>query len=84
VDDFGTYDNPQDISFERLKACKYLQWVLNETLRLYPLVPSNFRIATKDTVLPRGGGPDGQSKVFIPAGNSVELSLHILHRRKDI
>ena len=84
VDDFGTYDNSQDISFERLKACKYLQWVLNETLRLYPLVPSNFRIATKDTVLPRGGGPDGQGKVFIPAGNSVELSLHILHRRKDI
>lgn len=29
-------------------------------LRLYPIVPFNFRSALKDTTLPRGGGPLGQ------------------------
>jgi hypothetical protein len=34
-------------------------------LRLQPPVPINFRVATKDTSLPVGGGPDCQSPVYI-------------------
>lgn len=84
VETFGTYDNPQDISFATLKGCQYLQYVLNETLRLWTVVPGNSRRSNKPTTLPRGGGPDGNSPVFIPADTGVDYSIHIMHRRKDL
>ncbi|EXJ89597.1 hypothetical protein A1O3_02664 [Capronia epimyces CBS 606.96] len=85
LDTFGPYtsDN-KDITFARLKSCTYLQHVLNETLRLYPSVPLNGRQATKDTTLPRGGGPDGLSPVFVRRGQEVSYSVYVLHRRRDI
>ncbi|KAE8449932.1 hypothetical protein EG329_007071 [Mollisiaceae sp. DMI_Dod_QoI] len=84
IDEFGTYDNPNQITFSRLKSCQYLQHCNNEALRLYPVVPVNSRFANKDTTLPRGGGHDGQSKIFVPAGTAVDYSVHVLHHRKDI
>jgi len=38
---------------------------------LYPVVPYNFRVALKDTSLPRGGGPDGMSPIGVPKGTPV-------------
>lgn len=84
LDSFGSYDNPRDITFANLKACTYLQHVLSETLRLYTNVPLNSRRATKDTTLPRGGGPDGQSPVYVKKGQEVNYMVHVMHRRKDI
>lgn len=84
LEEFGTFNEPQNITFMHIKSCKYLQWVLNETLRLYPVVPWNFRVANKDTTLPRGGGKDGESKIFVKKGTIVEYSVFALHRRKDI
>ena len=55
----------EEISFESLKLCEYLKAVLNECLRLYPSVPQNFRVATKNTTLPRGGGSDGMSPILV-------------------
>ncbi|KAE8151466.1 cytochrome P450 [Aspergillus avenaceus] len=81
---FGTYAHPHDITFASLKSCKYLQAVLNESQRLYPVIPVNRRCATKDTTLPRGGGPDGLSPIFLPKGQSVIFLPHVLHRRADI
>ena len=52
-------------------------------LRLYPVVPGNARCAEVDTILPRGGGDDGQSPLFVPKGQSVQWSLYTMHRRKD-
>ncbi|KAF7198095.1 Cytochrome P450 52A12 [Pseudocercospora fuligena] len=84
IENFGTYDSPKDITFSTLKGCQYLQYTLNEVLRLQTIVPGNGRTANKPTTLPRGGGPDGKSPVFIPAGAQVDYSVHVMHRRKDI
>lgn len=84
IETFGSYSNPQNLTFAALKSCQYLQYVMNESLRLYPVVPFNRRHATRDTTLPRGGGPDGQSPVYIKKGTAVVYSVHVMHRRKDL
>lgn len=41
------------------------------------------RTAERDTVLPKGGGPDGQSPLFVPKGTDCRFTTYSLHRRKD-
>lgn len=53
-------------------------------LRLYPVVPFNARMAITDTVLPKDGGPDGQSPLFIPKKTVVQYYVSVIHRRKDL
>lgn len=84
LDTFGTYTQPNPITFAGLKSCQYLQHTLNESLRLYPVVPMNRRTAVRDTTIPRGGGPDGTLPVFVPKGGAVGYNVHIMHRRKDL
>ncbi|KAI3405951.1 hypothetical protein KGF56_001170 [Candida oxycetoniae] len=74
LDKFGPSEL-QDITFENLKKCEYLKAVLNETLRMYPSVPRNARVATKNTTLPHGGGPDGASPIFIPKSSTVVYNI---------
>lgn len=76
----GTQEDIDNITFESLKKCEYLKWILNEVLRMYPSVPMNFREATKDTVLPTGGGPDGNAPVFVAKGTTVAYSVYHTHR----
>lgn len=57
---------------------------MNETLRLYPVVPFNVRFALKDTTLPTGGGRDGKSPIGILAGTPVAYSPLFLQRRTDL
>lgn len=89
IEHFGQY-NPdpeaavRDITFQKLKGCRYLQHVLNETLRLHSIVAFNSRMAVRDTTLPTGGGPDGSMPIFVPAGSEVNFSTHVMHRRKDV
>lgn len=40
--------------------------------------------ANKNTTLPRGGGQDRKSKLFSRKGSSVDYSVYVMHRRKDI
>jgi cytochrome P450 len=84
LEEFGSYASPTNITFVTLKECKYLNYCLNEALRLYPVVPLNTRQANKDTTLPRGGGKDGKSRIFIPKGMQVDYSVHVMHHRPDI
>lgn len=89
IEHFGPYDaNPdvatRGITFQKLKGCRYLQHVLNETLRLHSIVAFNSRMAVRNTTLPTGGGPDGTHPVFVPAGTEVNFSTHVMHRRKDL
>lgn len=53
-------------------------------LRLYPPVPTSAKVAVRDTVLPRGGGADGKSPIYIPKGLKVLYSTYSMHRRRDI
>ncbi|KAI5836777.1 cytochrome P450 [Morchella snyderi] len=71
-------------NYQQLKDCRYLKWVINEALRLYPVVPINFRFCNKNTTLPIGGGPSGDLPLFAPKGSCVVYSVYALHRRTDI
>lgn len=84
IEEFGTYKSTDKISFSSLKSCSYLQWCMNETLRLFPTVPINSRRSVRDTTLPRGGGPDGLSPLFVPKGTETNYSVYAMHRNKDI
>lgn len=71
-------------SYQQLKEMKYLKALINEIQRMYPIVPSNSRQALNDAVLPRGGGPDGQSPIAVPKGAYVVYLSWSMHRRSDI
>ncbi|ANB15330.1 C-22 sterol desaturase [Sugiyamaella lignohabitans] len=78
LEEFGTeIDN---LTFESLKRCTYLNHVINEVLRLNPIVPLNFRSAVRDTILPVGGGPDESQPVFVEKGTQIVYSVYALHR----
>ena len=81
---FGPEGSNEEITFEKLKAVPYLQYVMKETLRLYPIVPMNSRRAVRDTVLPVGGGPNRDRTVAVMKGDIVIWSTHRMHRREDI
>ena len=71
-------------TFERLKSVRYLQHVINETFRLNPAIGTNTRMALQDTILPTGGGPNGNSPVFVKEGDIATTSLYALHTRQDL
>jgi cytochrome P450 len=82
---FGSSTRPKgELTFQSLKECKELAYILYETLRLYPIVPMNSRVAKRDTVLPTGGGPTGKMPVAVRKGESVGYSTYVMHRRHDI
>ncbi|KAF7114779.1 hypothetical protein CNMCM5793_000318 [Aspergillus hiratsukae] len=71
-------------TYEELRGLRYVQWCINESLRLHPVVPRNERQAVRDTVLPIGGGKDGLSPVFVPKGTIVSYNVYAMQRRADI
>ncbi|KAJ4381093.1 hypothetical protein N0V86_003440 [Didymella sp. IMI 355093] len=71
-------------TYEQLKDMKYLKAIVNESQRLYPIVPVNSREALVDTVLPRGGGPDESSPILVPKGSYVAWQMHSMQRRTDL
>ncbi|KAF7759664.1 hypothetical protein Agabi119p4_11359 [Agaricus bisporus var. burnettii] len=69
-------------TFDNIREMKYLRAVLNETLRLYPVVPFNVRESVNGTTWPN---PDPNGKPFyIPAGTRTLYSVFMMQRREDL
>uniref|UniRef100_A0AAG5CNR6 Cytochrome P450 n=1 Tax=Anopheles atroparvus TaxID=41427 RepID=A0AAG5CNR6_ANOAO len=72
----SVYDaDKQDISYETLSAQSYLEQVIKETLRLFPVGP----LIGRETIEPMKLG-----NVSIPAGVTILINILNLHRRKDL
>lgn len=81
---FTPEDGDEQITYESLRKLKYVQMFVKEVLRLHPVVPLNTRTAAKDTMLPRGGGPNEDQPVFVPKGMAFNYSVYAIHRDKSI
>ena len=85
---------------EQIRKMAYLSMIIKESmnlnsvtssnslmdsgLRVYPPVPLNNRTAKKNTMLPRGGGPDGTAPILVRKGEVVVFSQYVNARRKNI
>ncbi|XP_065368964.1 probable cytochrome P450 313a4 [Calliphora vicina] len=70
-------DDNTDITLEQVDQLMYLEMVLNETLRVCPVVPMVFRkVSNEDLTLSNG--------LTLPVGQIISIDLFSLHRRKDI
>ncbi|KAI9151554.1 Cytochrome P450 monooxygenase fsdH [Paramyrothecium foliicola] len=69
---------------EQLRDVEYLKWCIQESLRLHPPIPSNARVALRDTTLPRGGGRDGTGPVFVSKGTVIVYNVYSMHRDETI
>ncbi|KAF2656367.1 cytochrome P450 [Lophiostoma macrostomum CBS 122681] len=69
---------------DMIKRMPFLACIIKESLRLYPPVPLNNRTAVQTTILPTGGGPDGNSPMLVRKGELVVFSQYVNSRRKSI
>ncbi|KAK7451227.1 hypothetical protein VKT23_012565 [Stygiomarasmius scandens] len=75
-------DPRRKLTFEGIRGCKYLRAVINETLRLFPIVPFNVRETIHEETLP---SPDPNlPPLYIPANTRIGYSVFMMHRRKDL
>jgi cytochrome P450 len=84
---FGPYfaSDASNIEFKELRdAIPYMTSVINETLRMAPVIPLNERVALRDTILPRGGGYHGDQPIFVPKGRQVLIPTYAMTRRHDL
>ncbi|CAO2630201.1 Cytochrome P450 3A13 [Lemmus lemmus] len=63
--------NKAPATYETLVKLEYLDMVLNETMRLYPIGFRTNRVCRKDTEI---------NGVFIPKGTRVDIPIFVLHR----
>ena len=66
----------ESITLDRLKSLPLFRNTVLEGLRLHSPIIRNRRVAVHDTVLPRGGGPDGSSPALAPKGSIVWYDLY--------
>jgi cytochrome P450 len=71
-------------TYQHLKDMPYLKSILNEILRIYPVVPINVRFALTDTTIPFGGGPDGTEPLPILKNDPVSYSPLVMQRRPEL
>jgi cytochrome P450 family 3 subfamily A len=69
IDSFST----QELNFDIIQNCKFLDAVVWETLRLFPPVARVERECTSDYKLSRSG-------ITVPAGMTVSIPIYAIHR----
>ncbi|KAF4629005.1 hypothetical protein G7Y89_g9150 [Cudoniella acicularis] len=74
----------QELTFEFLKSLKYVQAVIEETLRLVHPVDRSWKTCLSSCVLPRGGGKSGRDPILLQPGDQIELIYGCMHKDKDI
>ncbi|KJZ79027.1 hypothetical protein HIM_01800 [Hirsutella minnesotensis 3608] len=74
----------EPLSYQAVANMTYLRYVVQETLRLFPPISTNSRMAHRDTTLPVGGGPDGKSPLFVAKHHVITYSTFVMHRRKEL
>lgn len=67
----------QEITMEDLGELKFLQQVMQETLRLYAVIPFVARVATEEVTVKEAG-------IVIPKGADVVVPLYLLNRDPSI
>ncbi|KAI0763289.1 cytochrome P450 [Trametes elegans] len=72
-------------TMEELSSLHYLDCVLREVVRLFPVLPSSLRIATEDTLLPLGEPVhiNGQAHDRIWVGKGTPIVMPILAINRD-
>ena len=80
----STFGHEGNIMFSNLDACERLNFCILESLRLGSIVPAIIRSANRDVILPRGGGSDQQSPVFMSKGSNIIVCIQALHLRTDL
>jgi len=59
---------------------RYLDDVMYETLRLFPVAAINGRLCLKTTTFAYGGGDSGEEPILVPEGTLVCFSTYACHR----
>ncbi|KAF6029394.1 CYP3A4 [Bugula neritina] len=67
-------DENGECSYEDLKKLEYLDWCIDETMRMFPAVSRLDRVASSDVVV---------KGVTIPKGMVVEILVHSMHHDPD-
>jgi cytochrome P450 len=80
----ATISPSQSLSFEFLRSLKITKAIINESLRLHPAASRLSKTSLRDSVLPKGGGSNGQFPIFVPKGTVVEMDLYTLQRNPEI
>jgi len=73
IDEF--WNSKQEINLESVNELKYLEAVINETMRILPTVPRMFKDTAKNCTVSYAG-----RNLYIPKGSNVQLSIHMIHR----
>jgi len=76
--------DPEKLTFESLKSLKDFRNVIFETLRLQGPSGRSQTAAKRDTVLPRGGGADGQSPILVKRGTHLSSNVWAMHHDPDL
>ncbi|KAH7305587.1 cytochrome P450 [Stachybotrys elegans] len=79
-----SYGSDAPLTYDCLRSMKYLDAVLNETHRLYPINVTQTRTCVKDSPLPVGGGPDRKAPIMIRKGDVIRVNKATMFRDKDL